>query len=134
IGSLEHPISSLFVVGSLTPNEGSSGEGTAIKRMKYTTQREGLERTSKIIYQFPEAATARMSPSGYGHANFSPPEAAQELGVMQPPALDSLAVCATILGWVMMISVGCNAAASVRVSNELGAEHPKPTAFLCRDG
>ncbi|GJZ80911.1 DETOXIFICATION 40-like protein [Tanacetum coccineum] len=44
--------------------------------------------------------------------------------------LDSLVVCATILGWVMMISVGFNAAAaSVRVSNELGAGHPKSTAF-----
>ncbi|GKC40294.1 cyclin-dependent kinase F-4-like protein isoform X1 [Tanacetum coccineum] len=29
IGSLEHPISSLFVDGSLTANGGSSGEGTA---------------------------------------------------------------------------------------------------------
>ncbi|OIT19651.1 PREDICTED: protein DETOXIFICATION 40-like [Nicotiana attenuata] len=44
-------------------------------------------------------------------------------------ALDSLAVCTTILGWVFMISVGFNAAASVRVSNELGAGHPKSAAF-----
>ncbi|XP_009614257.1 protein DETOXIFICATION 40 [Nicotiana tabacum] len=44
-------------------------------------------------------------------------------------ALDSLAVCNTILGWVFMISVGFNAAASVRVSNELGAGHPKSAAF-----
>ncbi|XP_048434100.1 protein DETOXIFICATION 40-like [Pyrus x bretschneideri] len=35
----------------------------------------------------------------------------------------------TINGWVFMISVGLNAAASVRVSNELGAGHPKSTAF-----
>ncbi|KAJ6769524.1 MULTIDRUG RESISTANCE PROTEIN [Salix purpurea] len=34
-------------------------------------------------------------------------------------ALDSLTVCMTISGWVFMISVGFNAAASVRVSNEL---------------
>lgn len=40
-------------------------------------------------------------------------------------ALDSLSVCMTISGWVFMISVGFNAAASVRVSNELGAGHPK---------
>lgn len=44
-------------------------------------------------------------------------------------ALDSLAVCNTILGWVFMISVGFNAAASVRVSNELGAGHPKSASF-----
>ncbi|KAL6287373.1 hypothetical protein ACE6H2_011763 [Prunus campanulata] len=44
-------------------------------------------------------------------------------------ALDSLKICTTISGWVFMISVGLNAAASVRVSNELGAGNPKSTAF-----
>ncbi|KAK4439334.1 protein DETOXIFICATION 40 [Sesamum alatum] len=44
-------------------------------------------------------------------------------------ALDSLAICSTILSWVFMIAVGFNAAASVRVSNELGAGHPKSAAF-----
>ncbi|KAI5340329.1 hypothetical protein L3X38_019603 [Prunus dulcis] len=44
-------------------------------------------------------------------------------------ALDSLSICTTISGWVFMISVGLNAAASVRVSNELGAGNPKSTAF-----
>ncbi|PIN07411.1 putative membrane protein, predicted efflux pump [Handroanthus impetiginosus] len=44
-------------------------------------------------------------------------------------ALDSLSICDTILGWVFMISVGFNAAVSVRVSNELGARHPKSAAF-----
>lgn len=44
-------------------------------------------------------------------------------------ALDSLPVCITISGWVYMISVVFNAAASVRVSNELGAGHPKSAAF-----
>ncbi|KAK4858930.1 hypothetical protein QYF36_023923 [Acer negundo] len=43
--------------------------------------------------------------------------------------LDSLSICMTILGWVFMISVGFNAAASVRVGNELGAGHPKSSAF-----
>ncbi|KAK2644469.1 hypothetical protein Ddye_019664 [Dipteronia dyeriana] len=43
--------------------------------------------------------------------------------------LDSLSICMAILGWVFMISVGFNAAASVRVSNELGAGHPKSSAF-----
>ncbi|XP_012091357.1 protein DETOXIFICATION 40 [Jatropha curcas] len=43
--------------------------------------------------------------------------------------LDSLSVCMTISVWVFMISVGFNAAASVRVSNELGAGHPKSAAF-----
>ncbi|KAK8977116.1 hypothetical protein V6N11_021205 [Hibiscus sabdariffa] len=44
-------------------------------------------------------------------------------------ALDSLSICLTISGWVFMISVGFNAAASVRVGNELGAGHPKSAAF-----
>ncbi|WZY84201.1 hypothetical protein YC2023_030585 [Brassica napus] len=35
----------------------------------------------------------------------------------------------TISGWVFMISVGFNAAISVRVSNELGAGNPKSAAF-----
>lgn len=44
-------------------------------------------------------------------------------------ALDALSVSTTISGWVFMISVGFNAAASVRVSNELGAGHPKSASF-----
>ncbi|XP_011096071.1 protein DETOXIFICATION 40 [Sesamum indicum] len=44
-------------------------------------------------------------------------------------ALDSLAICSTMLSWVFMIAVGFNAAASVRVSNELGAGHPRSAAF-----
>ncbi|KAK3031865.1 hypothetical protein RJ639_035635 [Escallonia herrerae] len=44
-------------------------------------------------------------------------------------ALDSLAICIQIMGWVFMISVGFNAAASVRVGNELGAGHPRAAAF-----
>jgi len=44
-------------------------------------------------------------------------------------ALDALSVCMTISGWVFMISVGFNAAASVRVSNELGAGNPKSAHF-----
>ncbi|KAK8953635.1 Protein TRANSPARENT TESTA 12 [Platanthera guangdongensis] len=52
-------------------------------------------------------------------------------GLLENPelALDSLSVCMTISGWVFMISVGFNAAASVRVSNELGAGNPKSAAF-----
>ncbi|PON68732.1 Multi antimicrobial extrusion protein [Parasponia andersonii] len=52
-------------------------------------------------------------------------------GLLENPelALDSLSICTTISGWVFMISVGFNAAASVRVSNELGAGNPKSAAF-----
>ncbi|XP_010276072.1 PREDICTED: protein DETOXIFICATION 40 [Nelumbo nucifera] len=52
-------------------------------------------------------------------------------GLLKNPelALDSLSVCMTISGWVFMVSVGFNAAASVRVSNELGAGNPKSAAF-----
>ncbi|CAF1931458.1 unnamed protein product [Brassica oleracea] len=52
-------------------------------------------------------------------------------GLLENPelALDSLSICMTISGWVFMISVGFNAAISVRVSNELGAGNPKSAAF-----
>ncbi|KAK8526114.1 hypothetical protein V6N13_017179 [Hibiscus sabdariffa] len=52
-------------------------------------------------------------------------------GLLENPelALDSLSICMTVSGWVFMISVGFNAAASVRVGNELGAGHPKSAAF-----
>ncbi|XP_010278702.1 PREDICTED: protein DETOXIFICATION 40-like isoform X1 [Nelumbo nucifera] len=52
-------------------------------------------------------------------------------GLLKNPelALDSLSICTTVSGWVFMISVGFNAAASVRVSNELGAGNPKAAAF-----
>ncbi|XP_031278529.1 protein DETOXIFICATION 40-like [Pistacia vera] len=52
-------------------------------------------------------------------------------GLLENPelALDSLSICMTVSGWVFMISVGLNAAASVRVSNELGAGNPKSASF-----
>ncbi|XP_004487410.1 protein DETOXIFICATION 40-like [Cicer arietinum] len=52
-------------------------------------------------------------------------------GLLPEPelALDSLSICTTVMGWVFMISVGFNAAASVRVSNELGARNPKSASF-----
>ncbi|KAL6599519.1 hypothetical protein ACP70R_045656 [Stipagrostis hirtigluma subsp. patula] len=52
-------------------------------------------------------------------------------GLLKDPeiALDSLAVCMSVSGWVFMVSVGFNAAASVRVSNELGAGHPRAASF-----
>ncbi|WCJ20229.1 MATE efflux family protein [Euphorbia peplus] len=52
-------------------------------------------------------------------------------GLLENPeiALDSLAVCMAVNGLLFMVSVGFNAAASVRVSNELGAGNPKSAAF-----
>ncbi|KAI9072996.1 hypothetical protein K1719_045029 [Acacia pycnantha] len=52
-------------------------------------------------------------------------------GLLDNPelALDSLSICTMISGWVFMISVGFNAAISVRVGNEVGARHPKSAAF-----
>lgn len=44
-------------------------------------------------------------------------------------ALDSLSICTTVSGWTFMISVGFQAAASVRVSNELGAGNSKSASF-----
>ncbi|KDP20758.1 hypothetical protein JCGZ_21229 [Jatropha curcas] len=52
-------------------------------------------------------------------------------GLLKDPeiALDSLSVCMGITGLLFMVSVGFNAAASVRVSNELGGGNPKSAAF-----
>ncbi|KAK4398954.1 protein DETOXIFICATION 40 [Sesamum angolense] len=44
-------------------------------------------------------------------------------------ALDSLAICMSVNGLLFMVSIGFNAAASVRVGNEIGAGHPKSAAF-----
>ncbi|KAF5749139.1 MATE efflux family protein [Tripterygium wilfordii] len=44
-------------------------------------------------------------------------------------ALDALAICININGWEMMISLGFFAAASVRVSNELGRGSSKAAKF-----
>lgn len=52
-------------------------------------------------------------------------------GLLENPELSlaSLAVCMAISGLMFMVSVGFNAAASVRISNELGAGNPKSAAF-----
>ncbi|XP_016456358.2 protein DETOXIFICATION 31-like [Nicotiana tabacum] len=44
-------------------------------------------------------------------------------------AVDALSICTNILGWAVMAAIGCNAAVSVRVSNELGAAHPRTARF-----
>ncbi|KAL3634092.1 Protein DETOXIFICATION 31 [Castilleja foliolosa] len=44
-------------------------------------------------------------------------------------AVDALSICLNILGWTIMLSLGLNAAVSVRVSNELGAAHPRTAKF-----
>eukprot|EP01018_Ginkgo_biloba_P010797 Gb_06027 [translate_table: standard] len=44
-------------------------------------------------------------------------------------ALDSLSVCMSILSLVFMVSLGFNAAISVRVGNEIGAGNPKAARF-----
>ncbi|KAK4402752.1 protein DETOXIFICATION 30 [Sesamum angolense] len=41
----------------------------------------------------------------------------------------ALSVCTNIMGWTNMIAIGFNAAISVRVSNELGAGHPRTAKF-----
>ncbi|KAL6558684.1 Protein DETOXIFICATION 31 [Orobanche minor] len=40
-------------------------------------------------------------------------------------AVDALSICTNIVGWGVIVSIGFNAAVSVRVSNELGAAHPR---------
>ncbi|XP_043725986.1 protein DETOXIFICATION 29-like [Telopea speciosissima] len=44
-------------------------------------------------------------------------------------SVDALSICMNILGWAVMLAVGFNAAISVRVSNELGAGHPRTAKF-----
>ncbi|KAI4328172.1 hypothetical protein L6164_020550 [Bauhinia variegata] len=44
-------------------------------------------------------------------------------------SVDALSICMNILGWTIMVSFGMNAAVSVRVSNELGAVHPRTAKF-----
>ncbi|XP_027153670.1 protein DETOXIFICATION 29-like [Coffea eugenioides] len=44
-------------------------------------------------------------------------------------SVDALSICTNLLGWTVMVAVGCNAAISVRVSNELGAAHPRTAKF-----
>ncbi|ESQ55169.1 hypothetical protein EUTSA_v10027142mg [Eutrema salsugineum] len=44
-------------------------------------------------------------------------------------SLDSLSICMSISGFSFMVSIGFNAAISVRTSNELGAENPKSAMF-----
>ncbi|XP_050206567.1 protein DETOXIFICATION 29 [Mercurialis annua] len=44
-------------------------------------------------------------------------------------SVDALSICMNILGWTVMMAIGMNAAISVRVSNELGAGHPRTAKF-----
>lgn len=44
-------------------------------------------------------------------------------------SVDALSICTNILGWTLMAALGFNAAISVRVSNELGAGHPRTAKF-----
>ncbi|ONK59132.1 uncharacterized protein A4U43_C08F3320 [Asparagus officinalis] len=44
-------------------------------------------------------------------------------------SVDGLSICMNILGWTIMVAFGWNAATSVRISNELGAGHPRTAKF-----
>ncbi|CAN6464418.1 unnamed protein product [Victoria cruziana] len=52
-------------------------------------------------------------------------------GYLKDPevSVDALSICVNIFGWAVMVAIGSNAAISVRVSNELGAGHPKKAKF-----
>ncbi|WMV36729.1 hypothetical protein MTR67_030114 [Solanum verrucosum] len=43
--------------------------------------------------------------------------------------VDAVSICTSIVGWTFMLCIGFNAAISVRVSNELGAGHPRTAKF-----
>ncbi|KAJ4843439.1 Protein DETOXIFICATION 29 [Turnera subulata] len=44
-------------------------------------------------------------------------------------SVDALSICMNILGWTVMVALGMNIAISVRISNELGAAHPRTAKF-----
>uniref|UniRef100_A0A7N0ZSA3 Protein DETOXIFICATION n=1 Tax=Kalanchoe fedtschenkoi TaxID=63787 RepID=A0A7N0ZSA3_KALFE len=44
-------------------------------------------------------------------------------------SVDALSIAMNILGWTIMIALGFNVAISVRISNELGANHPRTAKF-----
>ncbi|XP_019163875.1 PREDICTED: protein DETOXIFICATION 29 isoform X2 [Ipomoea nil] len=44
-------------------------------------------------------------------------------------SVDGTSICMNISGWTLMVGVGFSAAISVRVSNELGAGHPRTAKF-----
>uniref|UniRef100_A0A2P2MJY6 Protein DETOXIFICATION n=1 Tax=Rhizophora mucronata TaxID=61149 RepID=A0A2P2MJY6_RHIMU len=52
-------------------------------------------------------------------------------GLLSNPtiSLDSISICMNYLNWDMQFMLGLSAAASVRVSNELGAAHPRVAKF-----
>ncbi|KAK7320441.1 hypothetical protein VNO77_29912 [Canavalia gladiata] len=52
-------------------------------------------------------------------------------GLLSNPtiALDSISICMNYLNWDMQFMLGLSAAASIRVSNELGAAHPRVAKF-----
>ncbi|XP_004491273.1 protein DETOXIFICATION 41 [Cicer arietinum] len=52
-------------------------------------------------------------------------------GLLSNPtvALDSISICMNYLNWDMQVMLGLGAAASVRISNELGAAHPRVAKF-----
>ncbi|XP_057429065.1 protein DETOXIFICATION 41-like [Lotus japonicus] len=52
-------------------------------------------------------------------------------GLLSNPtiALDTISICMNYLNWDMQFMLGLSAAASVRVSNELGAAHPRVARF-----
>ncbi|XP_043709573.1 protein DETOXIFICATION 33-like [Telopea speciosissima] len=44
-------------------------------------------------------------------------------------AVDAVSICMNLQQWTLMIALGFNAAVSVRISNELGAQHPRAAKF-----
>ncbi|CAI8586740.1 unnamed protein product [Vicia faba] len=52
-------------------------------------------------------------------------------GLLSNPtvALDSISICMNYLNWDIQVMLGLGAAASVRISNELGAAHPRVAKF-----
>ncbi|KAL1179460.1 hypothetical protein V6Z11_A03G161300 [Gossypium hirsutum] len=50
-------------------------------------------------------------------------------GFVRLSLASAVMLCMNILGWTIMVAMGMNAAISVRVSNELGAGHPRTAKF-----
>ncbi|XP_057848787.2 protein DETOXIFICATION 31 [Cryptomeria japonica] len=52
-------------------------------------------------------------------------------GYLKNPSIsvDAISICMNLMGWETMVALGFNIAISVRVSNELGAGHPRAARF-----
>ncbi|XP_058093666.1 protein DETOXIFICATION 29 isoform X2 [Magnolia sinica] len=77
---------------------------------------------AQLVYIF--SGTCGRAWSGFSWKAFS-----NLWGFLRLSLASAIMLCMNILGWTVMVAFGANAAISVRVSNELGANHPRIAKF-----